>query len=222
MVIELNPNWRKIVKKPRNWIDEFSDEAMIKIVPVATPNNPILIMVGKDVFTDGYYVVVEDNDVSDDIYPENGESLYDCFMRVYNKHVQVDELLTELFNASVEANVKLTFTDENGNKVEPHAATIKVLNEVLESCCLPFMADMIATAYVKKKLSAPKEMYVTEMEKYLNDILTGDSIGFMYHDEDGNEIEMEEDGCVIVKEILRKGYIPYISRIAVGMGYRKK
>ena len=114
MVIELNPNWRKIVKKPRNWIDEFSDEAMIKIVPVATPNNPILIMVGKDVFTDGYYVVVEDNDVSDDIYPENGESLYDCFMRVYNKHVQVDELLTELFNASVEANVKLTFTDENG------------------------------------------------------------------------------------------------------------
>ena len=221
MIVELNSNWRKIIKKPNNWIDEFSDTALIKIEPVTSPHNPLLIMVGKDTFTEEFYVVVEDNDVSQDIYPQEGETLYDVFMNVYNRHVHGDELLTELYAASIEANVKLTFTDESGNKVEPNQKTIAVLNEVLEKCCLPFIADMIATAYSKKKLSTPKEMYVQEMEKYLNDIMTGETIGFTYHDEDGNEIDMDDDACELVKVILKKGYIPYISRYAVGLGYRR-
>lgn len=222
MVVEMNSNWKKIIKKPANWIDEFSDTVLIKIEPITAKHNPLLIMVGKDTFTEQFYVVVEDNDVSEDIYPEEGETLYDAFMRVYNRHVHGDELLTALYGASTEANVNLTFIDEAGNKVEPNPDTIKVLNDVLEKCCLPFMADMIATAYVKKKLSAPKEMYVSEMEKYLNDILTGDTIGFVYHDENGNEIEMDDDACELVKVILQKGYIPYIARHAISMGYRRK
>ena len=220
MVIEVNPNWKKIIKNPKTWVDDIQDTVLMKIVSVTEPNNPLLLMIGQDVFTGGYYIVVEDNDVSEDVYPSQRESIYDTFMRIYRRHVKADELLNRLYEASQNENRTLILTDENGERITPNPETINVINDILEKCVLPALVEIIVDKYKKKKVSVPKEMYVNLLIEYLNSIILSDEISFVYCDENKNEIELNEDGTKIMKLILERAYIPFIAYEAVKYGYR--
>lgn len=220
MVIEVNPNWKKIIKNPKTWVDDIQDTVLMKIVSVTEPNNPLLLMIGQDVFTGGYYIVVEDNDVSEDVYPSQRESVYDTFMRIYRRHVKADELLNRLYEASQNENRTLILTDENGERITPNPETINVINDILEKCVLPALVEIIVDKYKKKKVSVPKEMYVNLLIEYLNSIILSDEISFVYCDENKNEIELNEDGTKIMKLILERAYIPFIAYEAVKYGYR--
>ena len=220
MVIEVNPNWKKIIKNPKTWVDDIQDTVLMKIVSVTEPNNPLLLMIGQDVFTGGYYIVVEDNDVSEDVYPSQRESIYDTFMRSYRRHVKADELLNRLYEASQNENRTLILTDENGERITPNPETINVINDILEKCVLPALVEIIVDKYKKKKVSVPKEMYVNLLIEYLNSIILSDEISFVYCDENKNEIELNEDGTKIMKLILERAYIPFIAYEAVKYGYR--
>ena len=151
MIKLLKTDWEKILKKPQKNINENQDMVIAKIIPATHPNNPTLLMVGKDEFDGRFYVVVEDNDSSEDIYPENGESIFATFERIYKDLARKDELLTILYDASVNANVSPEFHANNGTVVELTQPVIDMINNILEQAYLPFIVDTVIDNGYRKK-----------------------------------------------------------------------
>lgn len=152
MIQLINNNWEKILKKPQAYVNDDQDLALVKIISVTNPNNPTLMMVGKDVFDGRFYIVVEDNDTSEDIYLEGKETLYSKFMELYNDFAMKDELITILHKASVNANVAPEFHGDNGTTVELTQPVIDMINNILEQAYLPFLAEVvIENGYRKQK-----------------------------------------------------------------------
>ena len=142
----------KILKKPQAYVNDDQDLALVKITSVTNPNNPTLMMVGKDVFDGRFYIVVEDNDTSEDIYLEGKETLYLKFMELYNDFAMKDELITILHKASVEANVTPEFNGDDGTTIELSQPVIDVINNILEQAYLPFLAEVVIdNGYRKQK-----------------------------------------------------------------------
>lgn len=52
---------------PEDYIDEYEDTVLIKVFE-EDHNNPIIIMLGYDDKKNSYYFVIEDNDISEDVY----------------------------------------------------------------------------------------------------------------------------------------------------------
>lgn len=219
MITELNSKWRDIITNPEDYIDETQDLALIKMTTVSTPSNPLLLMVGYD--GDSYYVVVEDNDTTEDIYPDDDETLMHVFLNVYARFVEIDTLLTAMYDRSKNANVNLVFTDENGNKVTPNANALKIFNDILEQSCLPFMSELIVDNFVLKEDVVDIDDNADAIAECLNEIFLADAMGFVYRNENGNELEMEEDGVNIMKLILKSAYIPFVAKVAAEIGYAK-
>lgn len=152
MIQLIRPEMEKILKKPQAYVNDDQDLAIVKITSVTNPNNPTLMMVGKDVFDGRFYIVVEDNDTSEDIYLEGKETLYSKFMELYNDFAMKDELITILHKASVEANVTPEFNGDDGTTIELSQPVIDVINNILEQAYLPFLAEVVIdNGYRKQK-----------------------------------------------------------------------
>ena len=72
---------------PKIYVTEDQDEVLLKVFGKDV-SNPVMLMLGYDDKADSYYFVVEDNDVSEDIYCETKKlpEMYDTI---------IDELLKE-------------------------------------------------------------------------------------------------------------------------------
>ena len=152
MIQLIRPEMEKILKKPQAYVNDDQDLALVKITSVTNPKNPTLMMVGKDVFDGRFYIVVEDNDTSEDIYLEGKEILYSKFMELYNDFAMKDELITILHKASVEANVTPEFNGDDGTTIELSQPVIDVINNILEQAYLPFLAEVVIdNGYRKQK-----------------------------------------------------------------------
>ena len=219
MITELNSKWRDIITNPEDYIDESQDLALIKIASVTSPSNPLLLMVGQD--GDSYYVVVEDNDTTEDIYPDDDETLMHVFLNIYARFVEIDELLTTLYERSKNANINLVFTDESGNKVTPNVNTLKIFNDILEQSCLPVMSELIVDNFVLKEDVVDIDNNSDAIIKCLNETFLTDTVGFAYQNENGEELDMEEDGVTVMKLILQSAYIPFVAKVAAEFGYTK-
>ena len=66
---------------PDEYIDEYEDTVLLKVFGDDV-SNPAILMLGYDDKADSYYFVVEDNDVSEDIYCEIEKipEMYDTIM----------------------------------------------------------------------------------------------------------------------------------------------
>jgi hypothetical protein len=151
MIKLINNDWEKILKKPNNYVDDDQDLALVKIVPANNPKNPTLLMVGKDVFDGRFYIVVEDNETSEDIYLEGKETLYSKFMEIYKDLARKDELLTLLHSESVKANVAPEFHGDDGTTIELSQPVIDMINNILEQAYLPFLVDVVIDNGYRKK-----------------------------------------------------------------------
>ena len=152
MIQLIRPEMEKILKKPQTYVNDDQDIVLVKITPVTNPKNPTMMMVGKDVFDGRFYIVVEDNDTSEDIYLEGKETLYSKFMELYNDFAMKDELITILHKASVEANVTPEFNGDDGTTIELSQPVIDVINNILEQAYLPFLAEVVIdNGYRKQK-----------------------------------------------------------------------
>jgi hypothetical protein len=151
MIKIVNENWEKILKKPNMYVDDDQDIVLVKIVPVSSPNNATLLIVGKDVLDGRYYVVIEDNETSEDVYLEGKETLYNKFMEIYKDLSRKDELLAILHEASVNANVAPEFHGDNGTTIELTQPVIDMINNILEQAYLPYIANVVIDNGYRKK-----------------------------------------------------------------------
>ena len=143
MIKIVNENWEKILKKPNAYVGDDQDIVLVKITPASSKNNSTLLMVGKDVMDGRYYIVVEDNETSEDIYLEGKETLYSKFMSIYKDLSRKDELLTIIYEASVNANVAPEFHGDDGTTIELTQPVIDMINNILEQAYLPYIADVV-------------------------------------------------------------------------------
>ena len=143
MIKIVNENWEKILKKPNVHVGDDQDIVLVKITPASSKNNSTLLMVGRDVMDGRYYIVVEDNETSEDIYLEGKETLYSKFMSIYKDLSRKDELLTILHEASVNANVAPEFHGDDGTTIELTQPVIDMINNILEQAYLPYIADVV-------------------------------------------------------------------------------
>lgn len=74
-----------LLSNPKNYIDEYCDTEIL-IIPDSNACGGILrFLVGVE--NGKYYVVVEDDYSSDDIYPDNNETLMQTFFRALNDNL---------------------------------------------------------------------------------------------------------------------------------------
>ena len=212
MITELNSKWRDVITNPDDYIDDSQDLALIKITSTFASDNPTLLMVGYD--GTSYYVVVEDNYYSGDVYPEGDDTLMDTFLNVYARFVEIDELFTTLYESSQEANINLVFTDDNDSKVTPSAEALKLFNDILEKSCLPAMTELIVDNCYLNEDAVDIEANTKAITELLNEAFVNENIVFTYRSDDGTEIDMNADGVEVMKLILKSAYIPFVAKIS--------
>lgn len=71
-------NIEDILINPQDYVDSSEDVVLLKIHHSDDISNPTYIMLGVDEY-DKYYLVVEDNDVSEDYIPKDGATLSELF-----------------------------------------------------------------------------------------------------------------------------------------------
>ena len=74
---------------PEEYIADDEDMVLLKVFGVDV-SNPIMLMLGHDDEDGSYYFVVEDNDVSEDIYC-NSESVQEMFNVIMDKLLKGEE-----------------------------------------------------------------------------------------------------------------------------------
>lgn len=81
-------NINDILTHPDKYIDEYSDTEILTVPHKEVAGGILRFLVGVE---DGdYYIVVEDDCCSDDIYPEQNETLMQTFIRVLNDNLMRD------------------------------------------------------------------------------------------------------------------------------------
>lgn len=71
---------------PDEYIDEYEDTVLLKVFGNDV-SNPTILMLGYDDKAESYYFVVEDNDVSEDIYCETNK-LPEMFSTIMNELIE--------------------------------------------------------------------------------------------------------------------------------------
>lgn len=71
----------EVLIHPQEYIDDSRDVILLKIHNERYIDNPLLIMVGQDE-QGKYYLVMEDNDMSEDFYPNDEETLLDLYVKM--------------------------------------------------------------------------------------------------------------------------------------------
>ena len=74
----------EILRFPQYYVDDSEDLALLKVYDKNNIDNPTYIMIGCDEY-EKYYLVVEDNDTSEDYIPDDGETLSELFEKLLNK-----------------------------------------------------------------------------------------------------------------------------------------
>lgn len=72
-----------ILLHPDEYADEYEDMVLLKVFG-KDASNPTILMLGYDDKADSYYFVVEDNEVSEDIYCE-AEKIPEMFNSIMDK-----------------------------------------------------------------------------------------------------------------------------------------
>jgi hypothetical protein len=80
-----NNNIEDILTFPQYYVDSSQDLALLRIYHSNDINNPTYIMIGCDEY-DKYYLVVEDNETSEDYIPEDGQSLTELFEKLLDEN----------------------------------------------------------------------------------------------------------------------------------------
>ena len=78
-------NIEEILMFPQYYVDSSEDLALLRIYDKDDINNPTYIMIGCDE-NEKYYLVVEDNDVSEDYPLSDGETLLELFEKLLNEN----------------------------------------------------------------------------------------------------------------------------------------
>ena len=71
----------EVLEYPKEYVDESADRILAKIHDPSDIENPIYIMIGMDEHGK-CYLVIEDNDVSADYYPEDEETLLELYIKI--------------------------------------------------------------------------------------------------------------------------------------------
>jgi hypothetical protein len=115
--------------------------------------NPTYILMGYD--EDDYYFVVENDEMSEDVYLEEGENFRSKFeeliQKEYNKlylgrnHELIDEMQEYLLKESQMANMDLVFVNhESGEETRvTDPKVLEVMNSILEQAYLPFITKKL-------------------------------------------------------------------------------
>ena len=77
-------NIDEILNNPQDYVDDEEDKALVKIIE-DDASNPTFILIGQDENDKCYYLVVEDNDVSEDYYLEANKTLLDLFKELLHR-----------------------------------------------------------------------------------------------------------------------------------------
>lgn len=83
-----NENIEEVLRNPEQYVDFREDKVLIRYYGQDT-SNPTYIMIGQDEY-DKFYLVIEDNDTSEDVYTSENESLEDLFSKLLQKIMQED------------------------------------------------------------------------------------------------------------------------------------
>ena len=78
-----------ILLKPEVFVNESFDKPLVKILG----DNPTWILIGQNEDDGRYYLVVEDDETSQDYYPENNQKLAQLFINILK-----EELLCNAMN----------------------------------------------------------------------------------------------------------------------------
>lgn len=216
MITVLREDWQEIISRPTQYITDEQDLALIRIIPKNNPNNATLVMVGQDCWDGRYLIVVEDNEVSEDIYPD-GVSLKDMFMKILNDLIEADVLMDTLYEASANANVSLSIKDSDGNPVDISSDAITLINNILEQAYLPAMIDsIIAAGYHLVDKAEPSDWQVLA-EKLIDEYISEDVVPA--YQEYGDCVELDKDMLNLIHKILIHGYIPFVAKTTVNAGF---
>ena len=74
-----------ILNHPEKYIDEYSDTEILTMPDEEAVGGIIRFLVGVE--NGQYYIVIEDDYCSDDIYPEQDETLMQTFIRALNDNL---------------------------------------------------------------------------------------------------------------------------------------
>jgi uncharacterized membrane protein len=83
-----NENIEEVLRNPEQYVDFREDKVLIRYYGEDT-SNPTYIMIGQDEY-DKFYLVIEDNDTSEDVYTSENESLEDLFNKLLQEIIQED------------------------------------------------------------------------------------------------------------------------------------
>jgi hypothetical protein len=83
-----NENIEEVLLNPSEYVDFREDKALIRYYG-KDKSNPTYILVGQDEY-DKFYLVIEDNDVSEDVYLAENETLLSVFVRLLEKIIKED------------------------------------------------------------------------------------------------------------------------------------
>ena len=77
-------NIEEVLSSPQDYVDSSEDLVLLRIFHSSDIVNPTYIMIGCDEYGK-YYLVVEDNDVSEDYPLSDGETLSELFVKLLNE-----------------------------------------------------------------------------------------------------------------------------------------
>jgi hypothetical protein len=203
-----------ILTNPENYISEDEDLVLAEVIFDTQKENPTLIMLGIDE-EEKYYICIEDNDVSEDIYLEE-EPLFETVMKFLHELEMEDELHTTMYNISCNA----TFAEKYNNCCSDMGyipeEQMNLINIVLEQIYLPQMCEIV---FIEKyrKLNRPvradwKEIFAILVEEFIetkHDFL------------DCLDCELSDETINQLHKVLLHCYIPFIAKAIVNNGYSK-
>lgn len=222
MIKLLHSSWKNILTNPDKYIEDDVDTVLLQIQPINDSNKEIMIMVGRDEDDGRYYFVVEDQDVSEDIYVDDKTMLQDTFIELCEKELLTDELLTLLYNESVKVEANLIIRNDAGEVINLNQKAIDFLNMILEKVYLnEIAASIISNGYVKGIEVVDKELATQNLTKLLCEEFVRDNMIPVF-DGDDKSITIEPEVAELIKQILAEGYLPFVARTTINAGYGKK
>ena len=96
-IITTKHNILDILKRPADFIDEYSDTEIMTLPDYEAAGGILRILVGVDEDS-RYYLVLEDDDTAEDVYPRDEETLMETFVRVLDENISREPGITEVLH----------------------------------------------------------------------------------------------------------------------------
>lgn len=77
-------NLDEVLEDPQFYAVDWEDRALVRVFG-KDASNPTYILIGQDEEDERYYLVVEDNDICEDYYVEDGQTLEELFNKLFDK-----------------------------------------------------------------------------------------------------------------------------------------